>query len=479
MGPHLLNFIRKGERLFYFVVFLSLAIFTLVLLRFGWLLALIFSIIPFLVYLIIQFSEKPLYAFLGLFVVNYFVMGLTRYITDLPGGILIDGILFITLFNVILHHQKRPLPWNNARNSLTLITGIWLVYCLILIFNPGTTTSHWLAGVRSLAVYSFLFPLLTVVLFNQYRYFKWFLFVWSLLTLVGVAKSLVQKFIGFDAAELHWLYALGGSSTHVISSGVRYFSFFTDAASFGCNMGMSLVVFGIAAFYTPSRHYRVYYIVVALLAGYAMMISGTRAAIYIPFVGFSFFLPLSKQWKLMIPGILVILALFIFFRFTYIGHGNAEIRRMRSAFNITQDASYKVRQQNQAVMREFMKDHPFGVGIGEAKRTEPGDLLYGLPTDSSIVLVWVETGVVGLSIFLLIFLVTIIKGTYDIWFTIRSRELRGLLSALLGGISGMLVSSFGNEMLQQFPNGPIVYMCMAFIFLGPKFDKEINEHATA
>jgi len=90
MGPHLLNFIRKGERLFYFVVFLSLAIFTLVLLRYGWLLALIFSVIPFLVYLIIQFSEKPLYALLGLFVVNYFVMGLTRYITDLPGGILID-----------------------------------------------------------------------------------------------------------------------------------------------------------------------------------------------------------------------------------------------------------------------------------------------------------------------------------------------------------------------------------------------------
>ena len=176
---------------------------------------------------------------------------------------------------------------------------------------------------------------------------------------------------------------------------------------------------------------------------------------------------------------LVILALFIFFKFTYIGHGNAEIRRMRSAFNITQDASYKVRQQNQAIMREFMNDHPFGVGIGEAKRTEPGDLLYGLPTDSSIVLIWVETGVVGLSIFLLIFLVTLIKGTYDIWFTIRDRELRGLLSALLGGIAGMLLSSFGNEMLQQFPNGPIVYMCMAFVFMGPKFDKEIKEHATA
>ena len=479
MGSHQIKFFQEGERLFYFVLFLSLSIFTLVLLRFGWLFALIFSLLPFLVYLIIHFSEKPLYAFFGLFVVNYFVMGLTRYVTGLPGGILIDALLFVTLLLVIVYNQKHPLPWDNARNLLTLLTAIWLVYCLVLVFNPGTTTGHWLAGVRSLAVYSFLFPLLTVLLFNRYRYFRWFLFVWSLLTLVGVAKSLIQKFIGFDSAELYWLHVSGGASTHLISSGVRYFSFFTDAASFGCNMGMSLVVFGIAAIYTPSRYLRLYYIVVALLAGYGMMISGTRAAIFVPFVGFSFFLLLSRQWRLMIPGILVILALFIFFKYTYIGHGNAEIRRMRSAFNFTQDASYNVRQQNQAVMREFMKDHPFGVGIGEAKRTEPGDLLHGLPTDSSMVFVWVETGIVGLSLFLLIFVVTFIKGTYDIWFTIRSRELRGLLSALLGGIAGMLVSSIGNEMLQQFPNGPIVYMCMAFIFMGPKFDKEINEHATA
>jgi hypothetical protein len=102
MGFHQIKFFQEGERLFYFVLFLSLSIFTLVLLRFGWLFALIFSLLPFLVYLIIHFSEKPLYAFLGLFVVNYFVMGLTRYVTGLPGGILIDALLFVTLFLVIL-----------------------------------------------------------------------------------------------------------------------------------------------------------------------------------------------------------------------------------------------------------------------------------------------------------------------------------------------------------------------------------------
>ena len=460
----------------YVIVILSIAVFTIVLLHYGWIPAIFSSLLPLLIYVIIQLVNEPHYGLFGVFIANYFIMGITRYITGLQGGIVIDGLLLATLLLLLIYHLNNPVSWKRLHNPLTLITGIWLVYCLVLVFNPETTLNHWSAGVRSLAVYLFLFPLLTALLFNQYKHLKWFLFLWSLLTVLAVGKSLVQKFIGFDSAEQYWLHVIGGSRTHLISSGVRYFSFFTDAASFGCNMGMSLVVFGVTALYIHSKHLRIYYLAVALLAGYAMFISGTRAAMAVPFVGFVFFLLLSKQWKIMIPGFILILALFVFFKFTYIGHGNTEIRRMRSAFNITEDASYLVRKQNQDIMRGFMNDHPFGVGIGEAKRTEPGDYLYGLPTDSSMVFVWVETGIVGLSIFLLIFLVTIIKGTYDIWFRLKNKQLRGLLSALMGGVAGMLVSSYGNEMLQQFPNGPIVYMCMAFIFMGPKFDKEISEN---
>ena len=151
---------------------------------------------------------------------------------------------------------------------------------------------------------------------------------------------------------------------------------------------------------------------------------------------------------------------------------------MRSAFNVTEDASFQVRQENQERMRVFMKYHPFGVGIGKAKRAVPGDYMYQLPTDTSLVYVWVETGIVGLILFLLIFVVTVLKGTNDILFKIQDRELRGLLSALLGGVVGMLVSSYGNEMLQQFPNGPIIYMCLAFLYMGSQFDKEISEYAS-
>lgn len=430
---------------------------------------------PLIVYLVIRLLEYPLLSFFCVIVMNYFIMGLTRYVPGLQGGVVMDVLLFFTLFSLLLRSRDHSVDWSGARNPLTVLTGIWFLYCIFLVFNPVGDQKNWVAGVRGLAVYIFLFPLFTAILLNRYKYLKIFLFIWSILTLLAVIKALIQKFIGFDSVENYWLFVEGARRTHVIYSGVRYFSFFTDAASFGTSMGLSMVVFAIVGLYAQNTPLRIYYWLVALLACYAMFISGTRAAIAVPFVGFAFFVFLSKQWKVIIPGILLILCVFVFFRYTYIGHGNAEIRRMRTAFNPTEDASFLVRKANQAKMWDFMKDHPFGIGVGMAKRAEPGDYMYQLPTDTSLVYIWVETGTVGLVFFLLIYLMVLGRGLYDVWFRIRNQHLKALLSALLAGLVGMLVSAYGNETLLQFPNGPIVYAMMAFVFLGRKYDNEISD----
>ena len=48
------------------------------------------------------------------------------------------------------------------------------------------------------------------------------------------------------------------------------------------------------------------------------------------------------------------------------------------------------------------------------------------------------------------------------------------MSALIAGLSGILIASYGNEVLQQFPTGHILYICMTFIMMGRYFDKEIE-----
>lgn len=463
--------------LLYGIVLFSLLMLSMLILNIGLVPAIVLAISPLIFYLLIRLLERPSLAFFIVIIGNYFIMGATRYLPGLPAGIVMDGLLLLTLVFILFRSRERVIDWTGSRNLLILLSGMWLVYCILLVFNPATTPADWAAGIRGLAAYLFLFPLLTSILLNRYKYLRIFLLVWSLLTLLAVLKALIQKYIGFDVAEQYWLHVTGGRSTHIISSGVRYFSFFTDAASFGSSMALSMVVFSITTLYIRSKTLRIYYIIITLLAGYGMMISGTRAAIIIPFVGYTFFILLSKQWKIIIPGIILVAFVFVFFKYTYIGQGNSEIRRMRSAFNVTQDVSFQVRLINQAEMRLFMKDHPFGIGVGKAKRTEPGDYMYRLPTDSSLVYVWVETGIVGLALFLLVFLITIARGTYDVWYKIRDKQLRGIQCALLAGVAGMLACAYGNEMLQQFPNGPITYICMAFIFMGRKFDQAITDEA--
>ncbi|UZJ65407.1 hypothetical protein OKW96_04210 [Sphingobacterium sp. KU25419] len=75
--------------------------------------------------------------------------------------------------------------------------------------------------------------------------------LWGTLIILGSLKAIGQKYIGFDHFESAWLYTFG-AHTHVIYSGIRYFSFFTDAANFGCHMGLGIVVFTILSFYEKS-----------------------------------------------------------------------------------------------------------------------------------------------------------------------------------------------------------------------------------
>ena len=46
---------------------------------------------------------------------------------------------------------------------------------------------------------------------------------------------------------------------------------------------------------------------------------------------------------------------------------------------------------------------------------------------------------------------------------------------MTAGIAGVVVMAYANEVFGQIPTGAIIYMSMAFIFLSPRFDKELAE----
>lgn len=455
-------------------VLIGLIIIPLLILKSGLVVGLFFAALPLIFYVIFRFVHKPIYALWFLFVVNYIIMGVSRYFNlPIPPGIIVDCFILLTFLVLYFHTLYGNISWRSTMHPLFYLSVIWLVYCILEVVNPQSTLELWATSVRSIAIYLFLLSILVSVICNRYKYVKQFLILWSVLILLAGVKAYIQKNYGFDVSEKIWLQTIGGH-THLISSGIRYFSFFTDAANFGCHMAFAMVIFSISAIYIRSTGLKIYFLVIAAVGAYGMMISGTRAAMVVPFVGFACFIFIVRQWKWIIAGCLALVLVFMFFNFTYIGENNSSIRRMRTAFRFEQDASFNVRLDNQQKMKEFMGNYPFGLGLGSAKHVSEGDLLYKLPTDSSLVHIWVETGMVGLILYVSILLAILILGMYYVMFKLKHPELRGITAALTAGFAGLLAAGYANEVLHQFPAGPTLYICMTFIVLSPFFEKELN-----
>lgn len=111
---------------------------------------------------------------------------------------------------------------------------------------------------------------------------------------------------------MYLLYVLGKAKTHIIWSGTRYFSFFSDAANYGVHMAMGSITFLVASFYVKNIKLKCFYVLVALAAIYGMGISGTRAAMVVPLGGLGLLMILSGKAKSFIITLLAILSLFLF-----------------------------------------------------------------------------------------------------------------------------------------------------------------------
>jgi len=185
------------------------------------------------------------------------------------------------------------------------------------------------------------------------------------------------------------------------------------------------------------------------------------------------FLALRKNIRVMIIGFFLLLTVFIFFKYTSIGQDNAQIRRMRTAFD-PNDASLQVRLENQRKLTSYMASRPFGGGIGhggvKAQKYLPNAYLSQVPTDSGYVLIWVEQGIVGLLLHLFILFYVIGKSSFHIMFRIRDPMLRLKMAALTSGMFGIMVANYGNAVLYQLPTSLLIYTSMAILMNSEKLD---------
>lgn len=387
-------------------------------------------------------------------------------------GLGVELLLILTWLAAFFNKAKSN--WANVRGQgdVLALVILWFAISVFEIVNPtAPSIMGWIHEVRNTALNLLLIIPLTMILFTKKQHLDIFLKIIIVFSVLAALNGIKQLHIGLFPGEMRFL---ANSPTHMVFGKIRVFSFFTDAAGFGASQAhIALLCFMLAA--APLKQWkRIVLVLIGALLVYGMLISGTRGALFV-FSGVVVGLFLTKQFKLLLWGGLVVLGMVLFLKFTMIGQGNYHIRRLRTAVNPQEDASYRVRLNTQEQLRSYLSTRPFGGGLGtigaNGKEFNPSGYLASLEPDSYWVKVWAMYGIVGLVIWFAIMMYIMGKCCGIIW-NIRDPVLRIKLVALVSGTIGIFVSSYGNEIINRAPPSIIVYMSWAIILVASKWDSE-------
>lgn len=421
-----------------------------------------------------KFFAEPRIGFISVLIANYFAIGLSRYIPA-PMGLSVDALLFMSLLAVVFSNFNHKVQWKSAATDYMVFVFVWFVMSLFQLLNPETVSREaWFYAMRGQSLYLVLTVPLVYLVFNKPRDLDLFISLCAWFTLLAVLKGLMQKYIGVDRWEQVWLNQPGNRTTHLLFGQLRVFSFFSDAGTYGGSMGYFGVVFSILGLHEERRSRRFFYFFVALASLYAMLISGTRSAVAVPLAGFVLYTILTKRIKVMIIVGSVVFSLFFLLKYTNVGQGNYDIRRMRSAFE-EDNASLNVRMENRKLFADYLKTRPFGGGIGSSgnwgMRFTPGTFLAETATDGWYIQLWAEQGIVGLAFYLLMIFYFLIKSVFLIFFRLKKPENRYKAIAFTSGFVGLMVTSYSASSLGQMPNTIIMAVSVVLISLMPDWEK--------
>jgi len=423
-------------------------------------------------YLIFKY---PKISFISVLFCNYFAIGLSRYIPA-PVGLSVDVTLLLTFIAILFSQFNHKVEWKFAGKDLTYIALIWFLMTVLQLINPQTISREaWFYAMRSQSLYILLIVPLVYLIFNKPKDMDTFISICAWFTLFAVFKGLMQKYMGLDRWEQQWLNQPGNLSTHMLFGKLRVFSFFSDAGTYGGTMGYFGVLYVILAIHDKRKRKKMFYYSVGALSLYAMLISGTRSAIAVPLIGFVLYTMLTKKFKIMIFVGSLVFSIFFILKYTSIGQGNYDIRRMRSAFD-GDNASLNVRNENRKIFANYLQSRPFGGGIGSSGnwglRFTPYTLLAQTPTDGWYIQLWAEQGIIGLTAYLVMIFYFVIKSTFLIFYRIKKPDNLYKAIAFTSGMYGLIVSSYTASSLGQMPNTIIVFTSMVLISLMTKWEKE-------
>jgi hypothetical protein len=437
----------------------------------------VICLIPPLVVITVILSKQRMMTFWSLIVINYLVQAKWLNLpvpTSVPNEILQLILLAFALIDIHESHFKRLL------NIMFITVAIWCGFCTLEVLNDtcdiGIDVAAWYTVARMIG-YQIMYIFLVFTLYvTSPKVMVRYLYVWGALAFFAAFWVWKQQYIGFTEAENSFLQGRG-HATHVLNAGtlIRYFSIYSDAANFGIGTASTAVAFIIFGITSKIKKLKIFFLIVGFACAWAMFPSGTRTAIACFMFGMMMYVFLSKSIKIAIP-FTIVFALFAFvLAFTNIGNGNQQIRRMRSAFN-KDDASAAQRSINQTAMKKYMAEAPWGIGMGVGYRNAPANNKYTfmatIPPDSEFVFIWIHTGIIGITIFLICMGLMFLGACRIVFFKIKNPSLRGIGAGFCCAFGSQLLGGYGNQVLMQFPNCLAFFGGLTIVYILPYIENE-------
>lgn len=423
-------------------------------------------------------------AFWALFFINYFVQWFGKN-NLLPAGVpmsLYNEMLEILLLGIAIIDARRTPHFERTANLMLYALIMWCGFCTLEVLNDtcglGINIGAWYQGARIMAFQILYCFLVFCIYINNTKILTQYLYIWAGLSLFTVFYTWKQIHIGFSPAESAWLQ---GSVTHILNGGtlIRYFSTHNDAANFGICIASTAVAYYIFAITSKIKKHRILFLITGIGCTWAMFQSGTRTAMACLILGIIAYVFLSKSAKIATSVTIVFGFLLFILIFTNIGNSNQQVRRMRSTFN-RNDASANVRTINQETMRKYMKEAPWGIGLGMNYKNVPANNKYSLmstiPPDSEYVFIWLRTGKIGITIFIITMLLMLGGACWITMFKIKSPSLRGIGAGFCCAFVSMQLGGYGNQVLMQFPNCLLFYGGLSIVYVLPFIEKEWVEY---
>ena len=122
-------------------------------------------------------------------------------------------------------------------------------------------------------------------------------------------------------------------------------------------------------------------------------------------------------------------------------------------------------------MKKYMRDAPWGIGIGMMTDNVPANNKYNLmasiPTDSEYVFIWLRTGKIGITTFILTMLMMLGGACYVVMFRLKSPSLIGIGGGLCSAFVAIQLGGYANQVLMQFPNCLTFYGGLSIVYILP------------